>query len=78
MWKYDFACAINCTAKLTCVCACACTCDCMCLVEQCVTQSCPFDIKCKKPKLMQKTSIFKGCVCYIFASLFFKSKREHL
>ena len=22
--------------------------------------------------------IFKGCFCYIFASLFFKSKREHL
>ena len=21
--------------------------------------------------------IFKGCVCYIFASLFFTSKREH-
>ena len=21
---------------------------------------------------------FKGCVCYIFASLFFKSKQEHL
>ena len=24
---YDFARAINCTRKLTCVCACACTCD---------------------------------------------------
>ena len=22
--------------------------------------------------------LFKGCVCYIFASLFFKSKQEHL
>ena len=26
---YDFARAINCTHKLTCVCACACACDCM-------------------------------------------------
>ena len=24
------------------------------------------------------SSSFKGCVCYIFASFFFKSKREHL
>ena len=31
---YDFACAINCTRKLTCVCACTCTCDYMCLREQ--------------------------------------------
>ena len=23
-------------------------------------------------------ALFKGCVCYIFASLFFKSKGEHL
>ena len=32
--KYDFACAINCTRKLTCVCACACTCNCTRLREQ--------------------------------------------
>ena len=31
---YDFACAINCTRKLTCMCACACTCDHTCLREQ--------------------------------------------
>ena len=34
-WKYhDFACAINCTCKLTWVCACTCTYNCMCLREQ--------------------------------------------
>ena len=26
----------------------------------------------------RKLKDFKGCLCYIFASLFFKSKREHL
>ena len=31
---YDFARAINCTRKLTCVCACACTYDCTRLREQ--------------------------------------------
>ena len=31
---YDFAHAIKCTRKLTCVCACACKCDCMHLREQ--------------------------------------------
>ena len=81
MWKYyEFVRAINCTAKLTCVCAWTCTCDHMCLMEQCVTQSCPFDVKYKKPKsnLSLWKCIFKGCNCYIFASLFFKFKRKHL
>ena len=32
--QYDFACAINCTRKLTCMCACACACNCMRLKEQ--------------------------------------------
>ena len=31
---YDFACAINCTHKLTYVCACVCTCNRTCLKEQ--------------------------------------------
>ena len=31
---YDFAHAINCTHKLTCVCACTCTCNCTRLREQ--------------------------------------------
>ena len=36
-WKYyDFARAINCTRKLTCVCPCACACDHTRLREQCV------------------------------------------
>ena len=32
---YDFACAINCTRRLTCVCACACACDFTSLRQQC-------------------------------------------
>ena len=29
-------------------------------------------------RIWQATLILKGCVCYIFASMFFMSKREHL
>ena len=29
-------------------------------------------------KSRRKSCFFKGCVCYIFASLFFESKLEHL
>ena len=40
------------------------------------------DLKIKKIKLCGKTlypnESVKGCVCYIFARLFFVSKREHL
>ena len=75
---YDFARAINCIAKLTCVCACAYACDRMCLMEQCVTQSCPFNIKCKKPKLIQKTSgnVFSKVVSATFLLVYFLSLKE--
>ena len=41
---YDFAHAINCTHKLTCVCACVCACDCTHLREQYDTGEAVFSV----------------------------------
>ena len=36
------------------------------------------EISYKHPVLNKQAGLFKGCVCYGFASLFCMSKREHL
>ena len=73
MWKYyDFAHAINCIPKLTCMFACACICDCMCLIVHLISNA-------KKPKLMQKTfgNVFLGHLGGCFFSYFPKVAPDH-
>ena len=62
------------------ICVCACVCLCVCVLKA-VFHFCyikTVSVKIDKIDLKKLIIKIKGCVCSIYASLYFKCKRQHL